>query len=155
MKGDYMRRCCVFGLAGFLPTLPFILCCYVSAGESDWGIYHIDEMASHYYEVKSIDHLEKNILSVRAKIIPKNGNKGLLKDIYAKDICEGIDFPNTKEIKCTIEINCLNQSYRVVGGLFEQKLEASICEPRHDSVKWNDIPSESPIQRLSKIICPR
>lgn len=150
-----MWKYCVFGIAGFLFTLPFIISSYINAAESDWGIYYSDEMASHYYEVKSIEHLAKSILSVRAKIIPRNGNKGLLKDIYAKGICEGINFPNTREIECTIEIDCLNETYRVVGGLFKQKLEVTICEPRRDRVKWNNIPLESPIHKLSKIICPK
>jgi hypothetical protein len=66
-----------------------------------------------------------------------------------------MDFSNLRKIECTIEIDCLNETYRVVGGLFEEKFDANICEPRYDSVKWNDIPLESPIDKLSKIICPK
>ena len=81
----------------------------------------------------------------------------MLKEIYQKGICEGMDLSALKEIKCAVQINCFNRKYRVVGGLFEKEYLTGICEPPYpyESVKWIDISSASPIEKLSKEVCSK
>jgi len=131
------------------------ICWGTYADEPEWKIYDSDEIATHYYLFKGMRSLGESSRGVWVRIIPKGPNKLLLKEIYAKSICEGMDFSDLVEIKCSVEINCLNGKYRVVGGLFEIGFLTTICEPPHEVVKWNDIPLGSPIEKLSKIICPK
>jgi len=150
-----MLRKRILWIAVFLFVLSFTICWRTDAEETEWKIYDSDEIATHYYLFKGIHSLREGDVGVWVRIIPKGPNKPLLKEIYAKGICEGMDLSDLKEIKCSVEINCLNRRYRVVGGLFEREFLTGICEPPYELVKWIDIPSGSSIEKLSKIICPK
>jgi hypothetical protein len=150
-----MSRKRILWIAVFLFVLPFTIYWRADAEKTEWKIYDSDKLATHYYLFKGIRSLGKSDIGVWVRIIPKGPNKLLLKEIYGKGICEGIDLSDLKEIKCSVEINCFNKKYRVVEGLFEREFLIGICEPPYELVKWIDISSGSPIEKLLKIICPK
>ena len=150
-----MGGCRIFGITSLLFVLTFGLYNCACAAESEWRVYHSDEIAIHYYKFNDIETLSESAVMVRVKVIPKNGDKRSLKDMYDKDFCEVRDFAKVIEIECSIEMDCQNRTYRVTGGLFSKGLEIAICEPRRERLKWVNIPFDSPIDRLFTIVCPK
>ena len=74
---------------------------------------------------------------------------------YAGKCPSRIELPNLVGIRCQIQLDCLNGKYRVMGGRFEDMKDITICEPAVESIGWNDIPPQSPIEKLANIICSK
>jgi hypothetical protein len=101
--------------------------------------------------------LGNNVVSVRINILAKEAGNGSKLKMFSVGECpfDKVKSSDLVEIRGGIQIDCLNGKYRVTGGAFKDVREITICEPASESVKWIDIPLESPIRKLSKIICPK
>ncbi len=150
-----MPRKIILWITVFLFILPFNVCPRALAEEPEWKTYDSDEIATHFYLLQGIRNLGDDNVGVWVRVVPRGANALSLKEIYQKNICEGMDLSGLTEIKCSVQISCSNKKYRVVEGLFERGDLAGICEPPYQLVGWIDIPSGSPIEKLSKIICPK
>ena len=141
----------------FASIFSSIICPNIDAGGSDLKgleIYDSDEVATHYYDPEVKIFLAKGVIYTWAKIVPKRGGLALLKQVYVgPGSCDDLDLSNVEELRAPIEINCLEKRYRVIGVAFYRREVIIRCEPPEQDVKWMDIPPQSAIEKLSKIIC--
>ncbi len=131
----------------FVAIGSIILFCYAEGRGADWKLYSQTAEALYYFDVRSVNPSEGNIISVQVKLIFTD--KGVIEMIEQF----GKDYQNISYELNDYEINCAGKKFRVSSVTRYSRNEKILFRVSRDEAEWTSIPPDSTSESLSKMVC--
>ena len=124
-----------------------ILFCHAEGRGADWKLYSQTAEALYYFDVRSVNPSDENIIGVQVKL--NFTDKGVIEMVEQF----GKDYQNISDELNDYEINCADRKFRVSSVTRYSKNGKILFRVSRDEAEWTSIPPDSTSESLFKMVC--